>query len=272
MEGKGEMIDVPIKKYNYGYYECDGFPHYCDHFWSAKQQSSALEKSPEINTLSWNLAEEIREKLESHSKTMKNKRMLKRGESFDISGDSVSPLNSIHVNTKSGSFALEDPWERRRPEISKIQQQRSSSREDCKKTSSRRKEREKETTMKQPGEKHKKETNRKKILKRSSKVEIETPVENVETNFEKRLSSNISNQEVDKSKVMTNNSVRKTKPILKRSENFEVSMDKNSILRKSDSVKKVLHKDANLKGKLLQLQPFNDISFDSSFKPVHVKR
>ena len=66
-----------------------------------------------------------------------------------------------------------------------------------------------------------------------------------------------------------NGALKKTKPILKRSEHFEVSMDKNALLRKSESVKRVLNKDSNIYGKLLQIETYNDISFDSSFKPVH---
>ena len=66
-----------------------------------------------------------------------------------------------------------------------------------------------------------------------------------------------------------NGALKKTKPILKRSEHFEVSVDKNALLRKSESVKKVLNKDSNIYGKLLQIETYNDISFDSSFKPVH---
>ena len=66
-----------------------------------------------------------------------------------------------------------------------------------------------------------------------------------------------------------NGALKKTKPILKRSEHFEVSVDKNALLRKSESVKRVLNKDSNICGKLLQIETYNDISFDSSFKPVH---
>ena len=62
----------------------------------------------------------------------------------------------------------------------------------------------------------------------------------------------------------------RSKPILKRSENFEISVDKNSILRSSESVRKVLQKDLNLGGKMLHIPAYyNDISFDASFKPVH---
>ena len=121
-------------------------------------------------------------------------------------------------------------------------------------------------------------SNRKKILKRSSKIELEAPLDLESTGKSSEVLNEsklgLFNQENGIVKVCTSNatgngSVKKTKPILKRSEHFEVSVDKNAVLRKSDSVKKVLHKDMNICGKLLQIQSYNEISFDSSFKPVH---
>ena len=112
---------------------------------------------------------------------------------------------------------------------------------------------------------------RKNLLKRSSKIEIETPSDRSSNNFpESHTGGQHQNIRADgKTKRNTGRMIR-SKPILKRSENFEISVDKNSILRSSESVRKVLHKDLNLGGKLLHNIPaYNDISFDASFKPVH---
>ena len=274
VEGRGEVIEQPVNK---KFHEYENISYQCDHFPACSSLQSSKQNSLEFNTFSLALAEEIRQKLETHKKLKKKRSSLKRGESFEVSGESLSPMNSSHINTSSNGV-LEDPWEKRKPDNFKIQQQRSSSREECykkisniKKTQSSR---DKETlNNKSTMEKQKKVAPRKKILKRSSKVEIETPLDNTEANDVTKLSSDV-NQEDDKIKVTNNGTVKKTKPILKRSDHFEISVDKNSVLRKSESVKKVLHKDANLnlKGKLLQIQPFNDISFDNSFKPVHVHR
>ena len=107
---------------------------------------------------------------------------------------------------------------------------------------------------------------RNKILKSSSKIEIETPSDRSSTNFpESQTGGQHQNIRGEGKRIIT-----RSKPILKRSDNFEISVDKNSILRSSESVRKVLQKDLNLGGKLLHNIPaYNDISFDASFKPVH---
>ena len=148
---------------------------------------------------------------------------------------------------------------------------------------------------------------RKKILKRSSKIELdpqlESPALNTTTTTRAKADAlptaeswskakaeswskaradsldrdrNCSRPHQDTRKLKSaavngngNGALKKTKPILKRSEHFEVSVDKNALLRKSESVKRVLNKDSNICGKLLQIETYNDISFDSSFKPVH---
>ena len=127
---------------------------------------------------------------------------------------------------------------------------------------------------------------RKKILKRSSKIELEPQMDCLDINSTNDFQREPKVQELSLanqgdgscSKVASSGPVngapngsvkKKTKPILKRSEHFEIPVDKNALLRKSESVKKVLNKDLNIYGKLLQINTYNDISFDSSFKPVH---
>ena len=106
---------------------------------------------------------------------------------------------------------------------------------------------------------------RKKILKRCSKIEIETPSDRSSTNFpESQTGGQHQNIRGEGKRIIT-----RSKPILKRSDNFEISVDKNSILRSSESVRKVLQKDLNIGGKLLHIPAYQEISFDASFKPVH---
>ena len=100
----------------------------------------------------------------------------------------------------------------------------------------------------------------KKILKRSSKIEIDTPTEKNYTDvIEHKIERQHQNFIRDGKKINSTGRITKTKPILKRSDHFEISVDKNSIL----------HKEMNIRGKLLNLPAYNDISFDASFKPVH---
>lgn len=110
----------------------------------------------------------------------------------------------------------------------------------------------------------------KKILKRSSKIEIESPaLQNYSDPTEHKIEGKHQNLIRDDKTINSPSRITKSKPILKRSDHFEISVDKNSILRSSSDVKKVLHKEMNIRGKLLNLPAYNDISFDASFKPVH---
>lgn len=111
---------------------------------------------------------------------------------------------------------------------------------------------------------------RKKILKRSSKIEIETSNEKISSNLvEARNESKQQNLTREDTAKNSAGKMTKTKPILKRSDHFEMSVDKNSVLRSSENMKKVLPKDLNLRGKLLNIPAYNDISFDANFRPVH---
>ena len=58
--------------------------------------------------------------------------------------------------------------------------------------------------------------------------------------------------------------------LLKREDNFEISVDKNALLRREKNIeKKVLLREKNIEKKLLQREEVNDISFDVNFRPLH---
>ena len=297
VEGKGEMFGhQPFKKLHHMDSSSSSVSQfeYVYHNPSYLQRSVSKQNSLDTNsTFSQSLAEEIRLRLESHSKMLKLKRRsLTRDNSFDIS--SPSPCSSkqlVFQDTKSNKVDLksdyekkcdEDPWEKRQP-ISLT----GTPQKGILKDESRKSNKTKTTNFdsnptsdtnvsngiaSEPRKNISRAHARKKILKRSSKIDVEPQFEASSSNSKTDLQSNgILNQENENSVSSTNKNgtVRKTKPILKRSEHFEISVDKNSLLRKSESVKKVLNKDLNLYGKLLQIQSYNDISFDSNFEPVH---
>ena len=288
------------------------------------KQSSLVENNNA--SFSMTLAEQICQKLENHSRLMNNKRrILRRGSSFDNNSaeapsPSPSPSPSIFQRQSSQSSHSEiskhngagvspkyteneDPWQKMKPENLNRKSVVPSSNPPLPKSILKD---EKGRGMKLKAKTFNQDSSgelmmsncsaiaeqkilpvpRKKILKRSSKIELEPQMDCLDINSTndfprerepKVQESSLANQgDGSCSKVASmvpaaqNGSVKKkTKPILKRSEHFEIPVDKNALLRKSESVKKVLNKDLNICGKLLQIQTYNDISFDSSFKPVH---
>lgn len=265
-------------------------------------------------SFSMTLAEEICQKLEKHSRLMNNK----RGSSFDDApSPSPSPSPSIFQRQSSQSSHSEiskhsgigsspkytkneDPWQKMNLENSSkklgsiatvpksiLKEEKGRGNKQMTKTFNPDSSGElKLTNGSTISEQNVIPLPRKKILKRSSKIELEPQMdcldinsandfqseskvqENTLPNQGDGICSNVASSSLGIS--AQNGSVRKkTKPILKRSEHFEISVDKNTLLRKSESVKKVLNKDVNIYGKLLHIQNYNDISFDSSFKPVH---
>ena len=291
VEGKGEIFGHQPSKKLHNMDSMSQF-EYVYHNPNYLQRSVSKQNSLDSNsTFSQTLAEEIRLRLESHSKMLKQKRRsLTRDNSFDISSPSSSKQlvfqepksNKVDLKTDYDKKCDEDPWEKRQPiSVTSIPQK------GILKDESRKTNKIKTTNFDSNpisdrnvsngiGSEAKKNISRaparKKILKRSSKIDVEPQFEAASSNSKTDLQSNgILNPENENSVSSTNKNgtVRKTKPILKRSEHFEISVDKNSLLRKSESVKKVLNKDLNLYGKLLQIQSYNDISFDSNFKPVH---
>ena len=291
---------------------------------SLSKQSSLVENNNA--SFSMTLAEQICQKLENHSRLMNNKRrILRRGSSFDNNSaeapsPSPSPTPSIFQRQSSQSSHSEiskhngvgvspkyteneDPWQKMRPENLSRKSGGPSPNPPVPKSILKE---EKSRGMKLKAKTFNQDSSgelmmsnctaiaeqkvvpvpRKKILKRSSKIELEPQMDSLDINsgndFQREpkvQESSLSNQDDGScSKVASlgpgiaaqNGSVKKkTKPILKRSEHFEISVDKNALLRQSESVKKVLNQDLNICGKLLQIQTYNDISFDSSFKPVH---
>ena len=291
---------------------------------SLSKQSSLVENNNA--SFSMTLAEQICQKLENHSRLMNNKRrILRRGSSFDNNSaeapsPSPSPTPSIFQRQSSQSSHSEiskhngvgvspkyteneDPWQKMRPENLSRKSGGPSPNPPLPKSILKE---EKSRGMKLKAKTFNQDSSgelmmsnctaiaeqkvvpvpRKKILKRSSKIELEPQMDSLDINsgndFQREpkvQESSLANQDDGScSKVASlgpgiaaqNGSVKKkTKPILKRSEHFEISVDKNALLRQSESVKKVLNQDLNICGKLLQIQTYNDISFDSSFKPVH---
>ena len=286
MEGRGEIIGAARKK-----------------------RSAITDCKNSTSSFSFSLVEEIRKKLEVEQKSAWNTGGggLVRGSSFDIPADScynynhvggttcysVTDINSPRHCEQESSEYLENNVtkfeERNKPVRSNKQhlfQPRSilSREEDKKQTKhnptppdlnpSQEEKQEIDKLLKnnrtEATERGTGRT-RKHFLKRSSKIEIETSSDRSSHNFpESHTGSQHQNIRADgKTKHNTGRMIR-SKPILKRSDNFEISVDKNSILRSSESVRKVLQKDLNLGGKLLHNIPaYNDISFDASFQPVH---
>lgn len=291
---------------------------------SLSKQSSLVENNNA--SFSMTLAEQICQKLENHSRLMNNKRrILRRGSSFDnnsAEAPSPSPSRSPSIFQRQSSQSShseiskhngvgvspkytenEDPWQKMRPENLSRKSGGPSPNPPLPKSILKE---EKNRGMKQKAKTFNQDSSgelmmsncsaiaeqkvvpvpRKKILKRSSKIELEPQMDSLDINSgndfqrEPKVQESILANQGDGScsKVASlgsgiaaqNGSVKKkTKPILKRSEHFEISVDKNALLRQSESVKKVLNQDLNICGKLLQIQTYNDISFDSSFKPVH---
>lgn len=291
---------------------------------SLSKQSSLVENNNA--SFSMTLAEQICQKLENHSRLMNNKRrILRRGSSFDnnsAEAPSPPPSRSPSIFQRQSSLSShseiskhngvgvspkytenEDPWQKMRPENLSRKSGGPSPNPPLPKSILKE---EKNRGMKQKAKTFNQDSSgelmmsncsaiaeqkvvpvpRKKILKRSSKIELEPQMDSLDINSgndfqrEPKVQESILANQGDGScsKVASlgsgiaaqNGSVKKkTKPILKRSEHFEISVDKNALLRQSESVKKVLNQDLNICGKLLQIQTYNDISFDSSFKPVH---
>ena len=276
VEGRGEMIGA-----------------------ARKNRSCRTEnKSQECSTsaFSFSLVEEIRKRLEAEQKSGWNSGGEVRGSSCDIPADYCCNYNLVggttcypdeaseqerteHFENNVNKFEDRNKPVRSNKQHHPFQPRRILSREEDKKQTKHNptppdleppQEGKQEIDKLLKNNKTATETSaktRKKILKRSSKIEIETPSDRSSYSFPE---SQIGGQHIradGKTKLNTGRMIR-SKPILKRSENFEISVDKNSILRSSESVRKVLPKDLNLGGKLLHTT-YNDISFDASFKPVH---
>ena len=278
MEGRGEMIGAARKNR------------------SGRTEIRNQDCSASSSAFSFSFVEEIRRKLELEQKSAWNSEDPARGSSCDNPADSccnynlVSGTNSYPVSEQERNEHLENNVNKfedlSKPVRSNKQQHLFQPRSILSREEDKKQTKHNPTPPDlDPSQEEKQEIDkllknnktamesaaktRKKILRRSSKIEVETPPDRSSYNCpEPQSNSQHQNIRADgKTKLNTGRMIR-SKPILKRSDNFEISVDKNSILRSSESVRKVLHKDLSLGGKLLHTA-YNDISFDSSFRPVH---